>query len=93
MGDKIAQLVFEKNKTPKVLEMNSLDDTHRGHKGFRSTSVKATLESVNSVTKIQSASRDNYSKRDALLMNRPAQHVRRRPQLANKQQIFNAGQI
>ena len=33
MGDKIAQLIFEKIKTPIVKETNDLDDTRRGDRG------------------------------------------------------------
>ena len=56
MGDKLAQLVFERIETPAVLEFNSLNDTDRGNKGFGSTGVKTTSESVNSVTKNNSMS-------------------------------------
>ena len=37
MGDKIAQLIFEKVKTPEILEAGSLEETGRGEKGFGST--------------------------------------------------------
>ena len=54
MGDKVAQLIFEKIKTPVIKEVDSLEDTDRGNKGFGSTGVKTTSESesVQSVTKI-----------------------------------------
>ena len=41
MGDKIAQLVFEKIKTPEVVEVDSLEETGRGGKGFGSTGIKS----------------------------------------------------
>ena len=53
MGDKIAQLTFEKIKTPAVLkEVDSSEETDRGNKGFGSTGIKTTSESesVQSVT-------------------------------------------
>ena len=40
MGNKIAQLIFEKIKTPTIQETNDLDDTRRGDKGFGSTGIK-----------------------------------------------------
>ena len=41
MGDKIAQLIFEKIKTPTIKETNDLDDTRRGERGFGSTGIKS----------------------------------------------------
>ena len=34
MADKIAQLVFEKIKTPELKEMNELEETNRGSTGM-----------------------------------------------------------
>ena len=54
MGDKVAQLIFEKIKTPVFKEVDILEGTNHGNKGFGSTRVKTTSESesVQSVTKI-----------------------------------------
>ena len=41
MGDRIAQIIFEKLKTPSVKEMNELGDTDRGNKGYGSSRVNA----------------------------------------------------
>ena len=41
MGDRIAQLVIEKIKTPQVKELVSLEETDRGTKGFGSTGQNA----------------------------------------------------
>ena len=41
MGDKIAQLIFEKIRTPEVVEVDSLEETGRGEKGFGSTGIKS----------------------------------------------------
>src|SRR6185312_986682 len=40
-GDKIAQLILEKIATPEVLEVDELDQTERGDKGFGSTGSNA----------------------------------------------------
>ena len=37
MGDRIAQLIFEKIKTPKIKELEELDGTDRGASGYGST--------------------------------------------------------
>ena len=39
MGDRIAQLIFEKIKTPKLKELDSLEGTGRGEEGYGSTGV------------------------------------------------------
>ena len=39
MGDKVAQLIFEKIKTPAIRETNDLEDTERGDRGFGSTDI------------------------------------------------------
>ena len=57
MGDKAAQLVFEKTKTPAIKEMNSVEETDRGNREFGSTRVKTTSELVESETKIKSISK------------------------------------
>ena len=45
MGDRIAQLIFEKIKTPIVKETNELEGTDRGAVGYGSTGMKAVKES------------------------------------------------
>ncbi|KYQ93104.1 dUTP diphosphatase [Tieghemostelium lacteum] len=40
IGDRIAQLIFEKISTPEPVEVSSLDDTERSSGGFGSTGVK-----------------------------------------------------
>ena len=44
MGDRIAQLILEKIKTPVVKELDSLGGTDRGDKGFGSTGMSAANE-------------------------------------------------
>ena len=41
MGDRIAQIIFEKIKTPSVKETNELGDTDRGNKGYGSSGISA----------------------------------------------------
>ena len=40
-GDRIAQIIFEKIRTPEIKELVSLGDTDRGASGYGSTGVKA----------------------------------------------------
>ena len=51
----IGRCIFLQN--PVVLEVKSLENTDRGNKGFGLTGVKATSESINSVTKDSSMSK------------------------------------
>ena len=39
MGDKMAQLIFEKIKTSKIKETDSLEETRRGAKGYGTTGM------------------------------------------------------
>ena len=55
MGDRIAQLIIEKLKTPKVKELDSLEGTDRGAKGYGSTGMSA--EQKNEVGKCQNVCR------------------------------------
>ena len=43
MGDRIAQLVFEKIKTPEIKEVTELEGTDRGGKGYGSSGVSAEI--------------------------------------------------
>ena len=42
MGDKVAQLIFEKIKTPVVVETDSLEETERGDRGYGITGIQST---------------------------------------------------
>ena len=44
MGDRVAQLILEKIKTPVVKELDSLGGTDRGDKGFGSTGISVANE-------------------------------------------------
>ena len=43
MGDRIAQLVFEKIKTPEIKEVTELEGTDRGSKGYGSSGISAGI--------------------------------------------------
>ena len=82
MGDKVAQLIFEKIKTPVLKEVDSLEDTDRGNKGFGSTGIKITSESesVQSVTKISDNQAVQDSRISKISMNEPIPHIKKRSQ-------------
>ena len=42
MGDKIAQLIFEKIKTPEIKEVNEVEETGRGNKDRKSTRLNSS---------------------------------------------------
>ena len=43
MGDRIAQLIFERIKTPEIKESEELDGTDRGADGYGSTGTGVVL--------------------------------------------------
>ena len=55
MGDRIAQIVFEKLKTPAIKEVKNLEGTERGSEGFGSTSVKTVQQMNESVKPVNEA--------------------------------------
>ena len=56
MGDRIAQLIFEKIKTPTIKETNDLEGTRRGEGSYGSTGVNAVQTGVKSDFKQSSSS-------------------------------------
>ena len=59
MGDKIAQLIFEKIKTPIVKETNDLDDTRRGDRGFGSIGIwSEEVQDIKPKTQLQKTDED-----------------------------------
>ena len=78
MGDKVAQLIFEKIKTPVIKEVDSLEETDRGNKGVGSTRVKTTSESVQSEAKVNTNETvQNASRLSTVLMNEPSQRLKK----------------
>ena len=54
MGDRIAQLIFEKIKTPKIKEVDELEGTDRGSKGYGSSGISAgTKEDCSESAQVQ----------------------------------------
>ena len=46
MGDRIAQLIFEKIKTIEIKELDSLEGSGRGDQGYGSTGVSADSSKI-----------------------------------------------
>ena len=46
MGDRIAQLIFEKIKTPEIKEMNDLEGTDRGTGGYGNTRTNVVQQKM-----------------------------------------------
>ena len=108
MGDKIARLIFEKIKTPVIKEVDSLEGTSRGDKGFGTTGIQtindqrttqqemnqSVAESVQLVSKSSAIQADqDPSKYSKMLMNEPSQHVRVPSRTAETLQIMSARQM
>ena len=61
MGDRIAQLGFEKIKTPKIKEVNELEGTDQGRKGYGSIGISAGIkENHNTSTQGQSVTTQDF---------------------------------
>ena len=60
MGDKIAQLIFERIHTPEIKETNELEGTGRGEKGYGSTRVNQNAE-----TKVRAPSSAQFKTSDS----------------------------
>lgn len=61
-GDRIAQLIIEKIASPVIQDVNDLEETTRGEKGFGSTRINA-MNTANPSTRIaqEHAKKDNQS--------------------------------
>ena len=65
MGDRIAQLIFEKIKTPEIKEMNDLEGTDRGIGGYGSTRTNV-VHDQNDTTASSNPDKNNVKmKKDA----------------------------
>ena len=109
MGDRIAQLIFEKINTPVIKETNDLEGIRPGEKGYGSTGSSAeieinpvdkvrTTESVQikagqSVTKISEIRAAQDSKISKILINEPIPHTKKRSQTAEVRRIMSACQM
>ena len=61
MGDKIAQLIFERIKTPELKETNELRETGRGSSGYGSTGISTNETEINAVSKVRATPSDQIS--------------------------------
>ena len=88
-GDKVAQLIFEKIKTPTVKEVDSLEETGRGDRGYGSTGISG---SQSDQLKTSRPNQNSYSDQavKTQLTNESAQ---RQSQLSQARQIISARQI
>ena len=99
MGDKIAQLIFEKMKTPEVVEVDSLEETGRGEKGFGSTGIKSEEQKVigqspdHISSADQSADSAQYRKYVKQFKNEPIPYTNVRSQASKTRQTITARQI
>ena len=62
MGDKIAQLIFEKIKTPDIVQTDSLEESERGEKGFGSIGLNSIKQKIVSQSSDQKPGSDQLSK-------------------------------
>ena len=62
MGNKIAQLVFEKTKTPEIVQTNGLEETGWGEKGFGSTGLNSEEQKIVNQSSDQRSESDQLSK-------------------------------
>ena len=94
MGDKVAQLIFEKIKTPEIKEVNELEETGRGSKGYGSTGLSADELKLDQGIKTKISSSSQSSKSDQSeqkkAMNKP---VQMKSKLSQMRQIISARQI
>ena len=97
MGDKIAQLIFEKIKTPEVVEVDSLEETGRGETGFGSTRIKSEDQKHIRQSLDQKSDQSSDSAQDRKYVkkfkNEPISHVNIRSQASKTRQIITARQI
>ena len=78
-GDIIAQIIFDKIKTPEIKELVSLGDTDRGASGYGSTGVKAAAKNDDSVNDEPEgkAGRNGQKMNDAVKLDTPLSQSRR----------------
>ena len=95
--DKIAQLIFEKIKTPKVVDVDSLEEIGRGEKGFGSTRIRSEDQINISQSPDQEVDQSAVSAQDKKYMkqfkNELIPHIKIRSQVSKMRQIIPARQI
>ena len=103
MGDKIAQLIFEKIKPLAIVEADSLEETGQGNKGFGSTGINSEDQKNISQSpdqksdQISSVNQSSNSAQDRKCMkqfkNEPIPHMITRSQASKTRQIITTRQI
>ena len=107
MGDRIAQLIFEKIKTPEIKETDSLDGTRRGEGSYGSTGMNEGSSEDKSETKVRTTQSEqnqiqsvikNSSNQDSRKinkksMNEPSPHAKKRSQATEARRILSARQM
>ena len=99
MGNKIAQLILEKIKTPAIVDTDNLEETGQGNKGFGSTGINSEEQKIigQSPDQISSADQSSDSAKDRKCMkhlkNEPIPHIIKRSQASKTRQIITARQI
>ena len=92
MGDKIAQLIFEKIKTPTIKETDELEGTRWGDNGYGSTGMDSTqiknTQDFKTSNTGQSISIDQKEKIKSM-----NESVKKQSQLSQTRQIISAHQI
>ena len=66
MGGKISQFIFEKIKTHEIAEVDSLEETGRGDKGFGRTGINSAEQKIISQSPDQISESDQLSKTDQI---------------------------
>ena len=68
MGDRIAQLISEKIKTPEIKETNDLEGTRRGEGGYGSTGTSSKSKTI--VIKPQENQEQMQLQKETILVNK-----------------------
>ena len=94
IGDKIAQIIFEKIKTPKIKETDRLEETGWGDKGYGSTGINSgQLDEDQSIKpKMQKTNEDKQN--ETQIKNEVIRVAKnQRSQLEEARQIISARQL
>ena len=94
MRDKIAQLIFEKIKTPEIKETDSLEETGRGDKGYGSTGLNGGQLNEGQSIKSKMQKTNEGKQNETQTRNEAIPVVKnKRSQLEKARQIISARQL
>ena len=93
VGNRIAQLIFEKIKTPEIKEMSSLEESGRGEQGYCSIGIGANKSSPNQDVKTQFSNAGQRSDAKQEKREITDESVQRKSHLSQTRQIISARQI